>query len=79
MPQASILGQLLFVVYIAEFKYVFFSSDFHLYADDTQFYLSYSPDEILHAGTAINFDLQDLAKTSSYHHLQVNPYWKESE
>src|SRR6218665_1294028 len=46
----SVLGPVLFILYTTPFSHLIESSsvDHHLYADDTQLFLSFSPDSSLH-------------------------------
>lgn len=74
VPQGSILGPILFTIYTCHLmENALKHCQYHLYADDTQMYLSFPPENIDTAIIKINEDLQNLAEQSKLHSLSLNP------
>lgn len=73
VPQGSILGPLLFTIYTSHFTSFLNFCLLHMYADDTQMYYSFYPQDYESAIFKINSDLEKLSEISSYHSLSINP------
>ena len=72
VPQGSILGPILFSIFINDIVSCCRSSSIHLYADDAQIYLSRPLGLIEDLSYRINADLRRICNWSDLNHLMIN-------
>ncbi|KAF2905156.1 hypothetical protein ILUMI_01031 [Ignelater luminosus] len=72
VPQGSILGSTLYAVYTSCFSDYIQHSKVHFYADDTQLYFSFEPENAQLAFVLINEGLDKLLSISQDHCLKIN-------
>jgi hypothetical protein len=72
VPQGSVLGPLLYVLYVYDICSVFSESKYHLYADDLQDYIEFYPDEWKPAIDTANREACKLVEYAKCHNLKIN-------
>ncbi|KAJ8714528.1 hypothetical protein PYW07_002753 [Mythimna separata] len=73
VPQGSILGPVLFILYCADLVKIINKCKYHIYADDTQVYISFKPEDYEQALIDLNDDLESIVQWSNANTLALNP------
>lgn len=73
VPQGSILGPILFILYTADIRNHITHCRYHFYADDTQIYISCKPADIDSCIQKLNTDLSSIASWAERNGLMLNP------
>ena len=72
VPQGSILGPLLFTILLNDMHQFLSNCKLHLYADDSQIYITGTINEILELISKVNSDLLNIFKFSEANNLSLN-------
>lgn len=72
VPQGSILGPLLYVIYTSDMFSTVSNSHLQSYADDTQLLFQFDPDYPDTASELLNLELGNILKYSMEHNLKIN-------
>lgn len=73
VPQGSILGPILFSIFIFDIGSSLNNVSYHLYADDIQLYISCYGKEIQDCVNLLNSDLNNFATWCQQNGLKINP------
>lgn len=73
VPQGSILGPLLFMLYTMDLGRCVDNCSIHQFADDTQIYSSYTSEDAKRVFTCLNASLESISNYSMRHGLKLNP------
>jgi len=72
VPQGSVLGPILFLVYTADMFKVVKTCKMKAFADDTQLTHSFKTEQLPEASLAINNDLKEINKYADQNNLKLN-------
>ncbi len=72
VPQGSILGPLLFIILTHDFNSVISTSNYHMYADDSQLYTSANFENLPGAISNLNHDLLSISNWAKRNALHLN-------
>lgn len=72
VPQGSVLGPLLYSIYVNDIDKIFTNSSYHLYADDLQNYVPFKPLDIVNAVNIVNGEASKLVDYAKSHNLDIN-------
>ena len=75
VPQGSVLGQILFLLYTTEIQEIIrsFGLESHVYADDTQLYFHCKPEQIKVMTPKLLLCIEAIRQWMSSHRLRLNP------
>lgn len=72
VPQGSVLGPLLYLLYTFDIANSIQHSTIHAFADDTQLEYSFKRSTVVEANRCLNFDLEGIQTYSFTHNLKLN-------
>lgn len=74
VPQGSVLSALLYTVYTSTLSRYISKCKIHFYADDTQIYYSFYPNDTEQACQEVNRDIDELINAFGKFCLEINPH-----
>jgi hypothetical protein len=72
VPQGSILGPLLFSIYVADMNHCVKFAKLQQYADDSQLFISFNAVTKDNSKEQLNSDLQNIQQFANEHNLKLN-------